>query len=289
MEKVWHSHWPKGMPRSIQYPEVPVGAIIKGSARRFRDKTALLYGPVRYSYRELYENAARFANALRKKGIGKGDVVAVHMPNTPQYAIAYYGILLSGATFSPVNPLLPPGDLEYQLKDCGAVAVLTHERFAEVIRSVAPQTALRFVIVTGDGEAGPPYRPVNAGAMGHHWYSFARLVSDESPDPPQIDMDPSADLAHLAYTGGTTGRSKGVMLTHYNVVVNTIQFACWGTGCLPDVEEGGLVLNPVDDSLIGPDAEYRVRPGEGVLINITPWFHAMGTVGYLNQPILTGA
>ncbi|MDI3328918.1 MAG: AMP-binding protein [Alicyclobacillaceae bacterium] len=288
-KRLWHRHWPKGLPLSIAYPEVPVWAVIKGSAARFGNKTALVYGPHRHTYRELYENSLRFAVALRKKGIGKGDVVAVHMHNTPQYAVAYYGILMSGAIFSPVNPLLPPDDLAYQLNDCGAAAVVTHERFASALQSVESLTPLRFVMVTGEEEAGPPYRPVNAEALGNKWYSFGRLVLDETPGPPAAAVDPLEDLAHLAYTGGTTGRSKGVMLTHYNVVVNTLQFACWGTGCLPAVEDGGLVLRPADPSLIGPSAEYRVPVGKGVLINITPWFHAMGTVGYLNHPVLTGA
>lgn len=286
-EKVWHQFWPKGLPKNIQYPELPVTSILKGSAERYGDKVVLVYEGHSLTFRQLYEQSLQFANALRRKGIGKGDVVAIHMLNTPQYAIAYYGILFAGATFSPVNPLLPPHDLAYQLNDCGAKAVVTHELMAKAIQAVQSNTKLQFVVLTGESEAAGAH-PVDPSGYGENWHSFLDLLSKEHPEPFEVSIDPRRDLAHLAYTGGTTGRSKGVMLPHYNVVVNTIQFACWGTASRPVTDGERLWLEPVDPSLIGEDAEYRVPLGEGVLVNITPWFHAMGTVGYLNNPILTG-
>ena len=93
------------------------------------------------------------------------------------------------------------------------------------------------------------------------------------------------DLAHLAYTGGTTGRSKGVELPYRNVIVNSLQYSCWGTGSLPKLdEEGSLVLDQV-----GNEDEWPARLGTGVAINLTPWFHAMGTIGGLNIAVLTGS
>ncbi len=285
--RVWHKHWPKGMPTSIDYPVIPVGAVVKGSAERFGDKVALYYHDQPFTYRQLYEGALRFARALRSKGLGKGDVVAIHMFNNPHYAVAYYGILLSGATFSPVNPLLPPHDLVYQLNDCGAKAVVTHEMVARSIREVEGQTGLRHVFLTGESEMSSPPWPVEASGYGEHWYSFAQLLAAEPPEPMEVEISPKEDLAHIAYTGGTTGRSKGVMLTHYNVVVNILQSACWGTGCLPVVKDGGLYLEPADPSLIGEDKEYTPL-GENIGINLTPWFHAMGIIGSLNVAFLCG-
>ncbi|MDI3329077.1 MAG: AMP-binding protein, partial [Alicyclobacillaceae bacterium] len=190
VERVWHRHWPKGLPVSLDYPEVPVGAILKGSVEQFGTKTALVYGTVSYTFHELYRNALRFSSALRKNGIGKGDVVAVHLFNTPQYMIAYYGILLSGAVFCPVSPLLPPDDIAFQLRDCDAAMVITHERLADVIRQVLSQTSVRRVLVTGDGELTSPFRPVDSEALGPGWSSFARTMSQGDPDPPAVAIRP---------------------------------------------------------------------------------------------------
>ena len=281
--------WPKGMPMHIDFPSVPVRAILKGSAQRFQDRTAFVYNESRVSFQEVYEQSLKFANALIDHGIGKGDVVAIHMPNNPQYIVAYYGILLSGAVFSPVNPLLPPGDLTYQLNDCGAKAVITHELVAKAIQGVLAQTDIRFVVVTGESEALPDPQPVDATLFGPNWIGFLAFKAQGKAQEPDVEVDPRRDLAHLAYTGGTTGRSKGVMVTHFNVVANVIQFACWQTGSLPKVVDGVLRVEALDPALTGEQDQYPVPIGRGIAVNITPWFHAMGTVGYLNNPVLTGS
>jgi len=287
VEKVWHRFWPKGAPKTFAYPEVPVGAILRGSARRFADQAALVYNGRSWTYRDVYVQALRVANALRERGIGKGDVVAVHMMNNPQYAFVYYGILLSGATFTPVNPLLPPADLAYQLNDCGAKVVVTHELVAKAIRAVQNDTPVQWVLLTGESEAMRD-EPVDTAAYGEGWDSLLAVLCQAPANEVDVAIDPRRDLAHLAYTGGTTGRSKGVMLTHYHVVVNTIQFACWGTASRPASDGRGLWLETPDPSLVGEGAEYSIPVGTDVMINITPWFHAMGTVGYLNRPFLAG-
>ncbi|MCL6574946.1 AMP-binding protein [Kyrpidia sp.] len=287
-ERSWHRHWPKGLPWSLSYPDVSVGAIFKGSARRFGQKAALVYRSQVYSFSELYRDSLRFASALNRMGLGKGDVIAIHLFNMPQYVIAYYGILLSGAVFTPISPLLPVDDVAFQLRDSEASALITHERLAGVARQAVEGTGVKRVFVTGDEEMGPPFRPIDTGSLGDGWLSLGKVLCQESPMEPDVPFRPEEDLAHLAYTGGTTGRPKGVMLTHRHVVANTVQYAAWGTGCLPRVEDGGLVLEPVDPALIGENAEYRTALGEAILVNITPWFHAMGTIGYLNHPILTG-
>ncbi|MFI6027525.1 class I adenylate-forming enzyme family protein [Amycolatopsis magusensis] len=110
------------------------------------------------------------------------------------------------------------------------------------------------------------------------------LCSGMSEAPPDLDLDVHEHLAHLAYTGGTTGVSKGVRLPHRNVVVNTLQYACWGAGAVPALDEyGGLVLDQV-----GSPEEWPTRLGTGIAINLTPWFHAMGTIGGLHAPVLGG-
>ncbi|WP_020668113.1 class I adenylate-forming enzyme family protein [Amycolatopsis nigrescens] len=253
-------------PKTLTYPDVPVGSIAAGAAARYGDRTAFAHGDRRLSFAELYAAACRFANALGARGIGPGDTVAVHLPNGLGYPVAYYGISLAGATFSPANPLLPPPALAAQLNDCGAVAAITHN-------PAALPGGLRLTVVDGPGTPAP--RQVK----------FERFHADLPGERPEIDLDAHESLAHVAYTGGTTGRSKGVRLTHRNVVTNAVQYACWASGSMPALDtDGNPVLNQVGD-----EQEWPIRLGTGVAINLTPFFHAMGTVGALIVPLLTGA
>ncbi|GAB3483072.1 class I adenylate-forming enzyme family protein [Amycolatopsis cihanbeyliensis] len=233
--------WLPGLPRSLSYPEVPVGSILTGSARRFGDRPAFVHDEQRLSYADLGRAAARFAHGLHADGVRPGDRVALCMPNCLEYPVAYYGTLLAGATFVPVSPLLPRDAMRAQIADAGAVRTFTA---AEV-----------------------------------------PAVGEGRPDrPPEVEIDVRTHLAHLAYTGGTTGVSKGVRLPHRNVVINTLQYACWSTGSLPALDErGGLVLDQV-----GSAWEWPTRLGTGLGINLTPWFHAMGTIAGLSVLLLSG-
>jgi long-chain acyl-CoA synthetase len=265
--------WPPGLPRSLDYPEVPVGSILAGAANRWQDRTAFRHHERDLDFRGLYLAACRFANALAAQGVGPGDAVAIHLPNCLAYPVAYFGIQLAGATFSPANPLLPPKDLGAQLADCGAVAVVTLGKIAPAVTAVQDHTNVRLVVVNApDGELGP-------GQV-----EFEDFHAGQPETPPAVDIDPRTALAHLSYTGGTTGRSKGVRLPHRNVVVNALQYGCWGTGSVPALDDGG---NPVLDQ-IGSEEEWPTRLGTGIGINLTPWFHAMGTIGSMLVPMLSG-
>ncbi|MBW0091850.1 AMP-binding protein [Pseudonocardia sp. KRD-184] len=270
---------------TLDYPEVPVGALLAGAARRYGDRTALHFAGRELSYSALHARAGAFANALHGAGIGRGDVVAIHLPNCPQYAVAYYGILMAGAAFSPTNPLLPPPDLAAQLADCGAVAAVTWAPAAPALAAVRDRTAIRLVLVTDREQAvDPAHRLALDGSLGDA-RDFEEFHAEAPTAAPAVEIDVHRDLAHLAYTGGTTGRSKGVQLPHRNVVVNVLQYACGGSGSVPALDdEGGLVLDQV-----GSPEEFPTRLGTGVAIGLAPWFHAMGTIGGLNVPTATGA
>ncbi|MFI5606318.1 class I adenylate-forming enzyme family protein [Amycolatopsis sp. NPDC051903] len=264
---------PPGLPASLDYPDVPVGSILAGSAARFGDRTAFAMGDDTLTCTETYAGARKFANALLARGIGKGDVVAVHLPNCLAYPVAYYGILLAGATFSPTNPLLPPDDLAFQLTDCEAAAVITFGPVAGAVAAVADRIPARLTIVVAPGEVTVP------GSV-----EFREFFADAPTTRPDVDIDVTTDLAHLAYTGGTTGRSKGVELTHRNIVTNTLQAACWSSGSVPALDANGDVV--LDQ--IGSEQEWPGRLGTGTAINLTPWFHAMGVIAGLNAALLTG-
>jgi long-chain acyl-CoA synthetase len=274
--------WPPGLPRSLEYPDVPVGSILRAAARRWGDRPAFVDHDVPLTFTELAERAHAVAGWLADHGIGRGDVVAVHIPNCRQYPPLYYGILLAGATFSPTNPLLPAADLAAQLTDADATVLITWDQVLPFVRGALAATPVRTVIVTGEAHTldFAARLPLEDGDV-----DAADLLGGDATDRHlDADIEPAADLAHLAYTGGTTGVSKGVELPHRNVVINVLQSACWTSGSLPELDEAGDVTLR---QMIGEE-EYPTRLGQARIINLTPWFHAMGAIGYLNGLVMGG-
>ena len=274
--------WPPGLPRSLDYPEAPVGSILRAAVRRWGDRTAFVQHDVPLTFTELGRRAHAVAGWLADHGVGRGDVVALHLPNCRQYPAIYYGVLLAGATFSPTNPLLPAPDLAAQLTDAGARVIVTWDQVLPFVRGALASTPVETVVVTGEAHARDFAARLD---LEDGDIDLAELLAGDPTDR-HLDarLDPAADLAHLAYTGGTTGVSKGVELPHRAVVTNVLQSACWTSGALPELDEAG----DVTVRQIGTPDEYRTRLGEGRMINLTPWFHAMGAIGYLNGLVLAG-
>ncbi|RZU30514.1 class I adenylate-forming enzyme family protein [Blastococcus saxobsidens] len=275
--------WPPGLPRSLDYPGVPVGSILRAAVRRWGDRPAFIDHDVPLTFTELGARAHAVAGWLADHGVGPGDVVAVHIPNCRQYPPLYYGIMLAGATFSPTNPLLPSADLAAQLDDAGATVLVTWDQVLPFVRGALAQTSVRTVVVTG--EAHTLDFAARLGGLEDSDVDLSDLLSGDPTDR-QLDagLDPAEALAHLAYTGGTTGVSKGVELPHRNVVTNVLQSGCWTSGSLPALDEHGDVTL----EQVGSPDEYPTRLGEARLVNLTPWFHAMGAIGYLNGMVMGG-
>ena len=312
---------------TLDYPEVPVGALLAGSARRFGDRTAMHFAERELGFAELYERACAFAHALGDAGIGRGDVVAIHLPNCPQYAIAYYGILLSGAAFSPTNPLLPPADLAAQLADCGAVAAVTWvpaersaggasigaersaggasigaersaggasigaERSAggasigaaPALAAVLDRTAIRLVLVTDREQAvDPSHRMATDAVPGAEDFEAFHAEAPTS-DPPSRSTctRPGPPRLHRRHDRAEQGRAAPAPQRRGQRRCSTR--AGGPVRCRRSTTEGGVGARPG----AGAD-EFPTRSAAGVAINLTPWFHAMGTVGSLNVPLLTG-
>jgi long-chain acyl-CoA synthetase len=248
--------WRTWVPERLAYPDVPVGALLDGAARRYGDRVAFRHHDRTLTFTGLWRAASGFAHHLHARGVVPGDVVGVHLPNVLAFPVAYYGILLAGATFTPVSPQLPPDGVAAQLADAGAVAV----------------------VGLADVGAGVPL--IATDGVG-----FAGVDSvDGAEAPPVVDVDPTVARAHLAYTGGTTGSPKGVVLTHANVVTNVLQYACHGSGSRPVPGVGG----EVGLEQIGPAEEWPIRLGEGTGIAVAPWFHAMGTIGGIGVAVVSG-
>ncbi|MEW5736885.1 MAG: AMP-binding protein [Thermodesulfobacteriota bacterium] len=281
--------WPETWPKSVHYPAVPVFELLYQAASRVPDRIAIHFGGMELTYGQLKDLADRFATALSKMGVGKGQRVAVHLPNCTQFAVAYYGIMRSGATFTPLSPLLSPREVVHQLNDSGAETLISLDLLYPGIASVVPETKVKNIITTSIADCYnaviQPLKPLGKLPVPGT-IEFTDLLRDNKPEPPEVTFDVKKDLAHLAYTGGTTGVSKGVMLTHYNVVVNSLQFGLWFTGADIEMKDGRIELLfppgvvPARDRLLNRDSETTLV--------VVPWFHAMGTIGYMNNPVASG-
>jgi long-chain acyl-CoA synthetase len=254
MDKPWLAHYDDGVPATLDYPDVTLPQVLDESARTYPDQSALnlvlrYLGPVqigaRLSYRQLVEQVDGFASALAALGVRRGDRVALMLPNLPQFVIGFYGTLKLGAIAVNTNPTYTAREIERQLSDAGAeTAVLFSPLFAR-LREVQARTKVKRVIVTdiADYITGPAKMLVQRNLREHGQlvdvpdgedvYRFRSLIDARAAPPPLVAAGPG-DTALFQYTGGTTGVPKAAMLTHRNLVVNTIQMRRWMTG----LEEG---------------------------------------------------
>jgi long-chain acyl-CoA synthetase len=281
--------WPEGWPQSLNYPEQPVHFLLDQTADRVPNRLAIIFGGMELTFGELRDLADRFANALSAMGVGKGDKIAIHLPNCPQFAIAYYGALKTGATFTPLSPLLAPREAEYQLNDSDSKILISLDMIYSGLESIIPNTNIEKVVTTSIADCyNPiiqPLKPLEKIPVPDT-VDMAVLLKEHQPQSPTVEIDVHNDLVHLAYTGGTTGLSKGVMLTHYNVVVNVIQYSHWWNGAQVEIQDG--VPTPVFPSGVDPLSDRLTAMDQETALVVVPWFHAMGTVGYLNQMIYGG-
>ncbi len=281
--------WPTGVCKNLDYPVIPIPQILKSSALNWPDRNAIIFGGTEITFRELDNLSDRFARALYEMGVRKGDRVGIHLPNSTQFAIGYYGLLKAGAVFVPLSPLLAERELHFQLNDAGVETFIGLDLLFATPQNVLPHTPVKRTIIVSLADCYPPIsaptKALQKMPLPEGTIDFTSLVAEHDPEPPEVDIDPISDIAHVAYTGGTTGTPKGVMVTHYNVVVNCCQFFYWFGGGQVTYENGriGRQLQEGDK----PE-NHPTRPGAEVILVVVPWFHAMGVVGYLNHLILGG-
>ena len=193
----------------VDIPDVAITPFVFAQAARRADKPALIDIPTgrSESYGELHDQVRRFAGGLAARGFGKGDTLAVFMPNTIEYAVAFHGTILTGGTVTTVNPVYNAEEVAFQLKDAGARFLVTIPQALDVAREAAGRVGLEEIFVAGDAEGITTMASI--------------MESDPIEDEP--DVDPRRDVAALPYSSGTTGHPKGVMLTHFNLVANIVQ------------------------------------------------------------------
>jgi long-chain acyl-CoA synthetase len=238
--KLWLNAYPADVPKSIKYPQVPLQELLSKSAEKIPAKTAIVYGERELTYAQLEPISNQFANALAELGVGKGDRVALYLPNIPQFIIAYFGSLKAGAAVTAISPLHREREVEYQLSDSGAQTIVALDSLYPIVEKVREKTRLKNVIVTGLDE----YGSLNAkAAWVPNALSFQELIDTNAQNPLNLQFDPDEDLAALQYTGGTTGTAKGAMLTHTNLVSNALMFAAWIKGA--EAQETFLTALPL--------------------------------------------
>ncbi|HEV8536775.1 MAG TPA: long-chain fatty acid--CoA ligase [Candidatus Limnocylindria bacterium] len=269
----WTRHYDPDVPASLVYPSVPLQAMLDDAAESHPNATATIFFNRKRTYRSISDDAWRFANGLRRLGVKKGDRVALVLPNTPQFVIAFYGALRAGAVVVPCNPLYTAPELQHQLEDSGATVVVVLSRLYPVVKAARAGTAVEHVVVTNIKEEMPPmlrvlftlakekkdgHRQPFAGDPGA--IAFSQVLAAPAD---RFDAGTGRDdIAVLQYTGGTTGVSKGAMLSHRALVANTLQSRAWFT---------------------------NLRDGQGATMAVMPFFHVYGLTVVMSLAVQSGA
>ncbi|MEX0802641.1 MAG: long-chain fatty acid--CoA ligase [Candidatus Binatia bacterium] len=247
----WHGSWPLHIPTSLNYPDVPIWWILEKNLESFADRPAIrfmdhesLVEKQVLTYKSLASMVSSVAAGLQRLGIQKGDRIAFYLPNSPELVISYFAIWRAGAVAVPCNPMFRQRELTNQLKDAEVRYLIASAPGSDNASAVAKQLGIGLVVASDKGEL-----------------TFNELLSDDPRNLREVHIDPADDLALILYTGGTTGVPKGAMLTHRNIVANTMQFAEW----------------------------YAFEPGGETCISVLPLFHSGGMSGAMNVPLYGGA
>jgi len=255
MERIWLKSYPPGVPADIDPSHLrTLKELVEKTCREHADNIAFVQMDAELTYRQVDELSRAFAAWLQRAGFVKGDRFAIMLPNTLQYPIALFGALRAGLVVVNTNPLYTAPELEHQLSDSGATGILVLENFAHVVEKVLPRTGVKHVLVTAVGDLlGFPKSHIVNFVVRHvrkqvpAWnipqaVSFKVAVAQGEKLPLKPVAVGSDDLAFLQYTGGTTGVSKGAMLSHGNVASNVLQSEAW---LGPGVGSDGVLITAI--------------------------------------------
>jgi long-chain acyl-CoA synthetase len=259
MERPWLNFYEPGIPHHIQYPDIPLYRLLDNAVRDFPEKEAIIFQGRKITYRQLGEEVAHVASGLAQRGLKKGQRMAIMLPNCPQYVATYYAILKIGGIAVNVSPMYVERELEFQLKDAGVEMILALRDFYPRLEAVREKVFLKTIILTDLQETGGE-RPRQRSAKGVYDYTELLEFGRRLP-PPTVEVDPD-EVALLQYTGGTTGLSKGAMLTHRNLVSDVLQCVSWN-----------------HDAVRGQERMFAVLP----------FFHVYGMTVAMNEAIELGA
>ena len=274
----WLDRYPPDVPPSLEpYPDASLFSLLENAAAGFGSHTAIAFFGRHISYTQLLAEVERFSGVLAGLGVRKGDRVGMLLPNCPEYVIAFYACQRIGAIAVGNNPLYTDRELEHQLTDAGISVMIVLDQVYAAFGRIRDRLDIREVIGVklsrymgfplnrlaplkfmreAKHEGHWPFVP-----PGHRIRWWTDVMKDTGPVPPVARVDPLADPAAFLYTGGTTGLSKGAMLSHRNLVANAMQASAWLS---------------------------VIRPGEGGILAALPFFHSFGTLA-MNFGVSKGA
>ena len=245
IQRPWLQHYPPGVPAEIDISRYPsLVAMFEESFKANAAREACVCMGKSLTYAELDAASRAFAAWLQSKGLQRGARVAIMMPNVLQYTVAISGILRAGLTVVNVNPLYKPRELEFQLRNCSAEAIIVLENFAAVLQEALPQTDVKHVVVASLGDMLGTLKGTLVNTVVRHVKKMvpaytlpaATKFNDVLSLGRKLPFTPVAvgpdDIAFLQYTGGTTGVSKGAILLHRNLVANVLQVMAWNVPIL---------------------------------------------------------
>ncbi len=259
--KPWVKHYDKGVPEHIEYPEMNVYKLLDNTVEEFSSKTAIWFMKNKISYKKFKDIADRLATALVDLGVKRGDVVAIMIPNFPQFLFSFYGILKAGGIVTACSVLHTEHELAYQLNDSGVEIIIAWDSQLDKINKIKDRTKLRHIIITNVFDYAPMGSKNPPEIVGT--IQFLNIIEKTKPNIQDFEINAKEDIAILQYTGGTTGLPKGAMLTHYNIVSNSIATATW----------------------VGPD----IKRGKETMLTNLPLFHIYGMTVCMNTQIYSGS
>lgn len=249
-DRPWLAHYDKGVPHTVEIPEAPLFYFLEEAARKYPDRACTIFKGAVISYTEMNALTDHMAAALIEMGVKKGDRVGIFMPNTPQFVIAYFGILKAGGVVVAVNPTYPPDEVLTPVNDANIELMFTLTKFYPVLKAVRERSGskLKRVIVSNIKETLPPLLRVlftlaKEKKEGHRLDALAErdlwmkdlLKKHASSPKPNVKVSPD-DTALFQYSGGTTGIPKAAVALHRNVVANTMQMRAWFVNCIEGEE-----------------------------------------------------
>jgi len=278
MEKPWLRFYESHVPENIDYPNMTLPTALEATTKKHPNHPAMNFKGKLISYETQLNYVKRLGAALQQLGVKKGDRVAIHLPNCPQFVIAYNAILWIGGIVVPCNPVYTPREMKYQLNDSGAEIIITLSSLYPTIKEIRHETKIHHVVVAKIKTFFPPFLKLiftllKEKQTGHrvdiskeentYWFSDLLKEIKKEPAPVEITGD---DTAILMYTGGTTGVSKGAQLTHKNIFTNAYQVVVWTNS--KDTEDSTLIAIPLFHSYgmtcgMNPGA---IVAGTGILI-----------------------
>jgi long-chain acyl-CoA synthetase len=241
-ERPWVKQYDKGVRAHLEYPPIALFTLLDEAAQKHPNSPVTIFKGAKITYREMNEMTDRLAAGLASLGVKKGDRVGIFMPNTPQFVMAYFGVLKAGGVVVATNPLYSAREIEHQVNDAGIQVMLVMSNFYNLIKEVQPKTGIKTLVVTNLKETLPPLLSVlftlvkeKKGGFrvslqpGDVWMKDL-LARFQASDRPKLQIGPD-DIALFQYSGGTTGISKGAVALHRNLVANTYMMREWMVNC----------------------------------------------------------